>query len=482
MIPTLQLAPRANIDVVGVTPTVPDWANVVLLVHGNGANAGTVFIDNSLLNRNGLGVGNVQTSTARSKFNGSSLLFDGTGDQLNMDGGCGLGAEDFTIEAWCYPTSFATNMTIAASWLGSGAGKRNWNLLVAQTTGYPTFLVTTDGSTSTSPGPGFTGPALTLNAWNHVVAMRVGSTFYWCVNGVVSSTAMASTLYAATGSSGMVIGANQDGGGASTWFWNGNLAEIRVVLGQGLYPTTNFTPPTSALPNPVYVSPGADPHTASVKALIRFNGTSATDDTGKTITQGGNATTSATQSKFGGKAGYVDGSGDYFLIPKGSGDFAFGSQFTIEFWVRYNAAPQAFGRLFMSREGDFAGPVQMFIDTGTSNFQLHVTVSVNGTSDAFTFNAGLIGQCLTSGLWQHVRFVRDGTIVYLYVDGSLRMSGNIGSSAALSSNTAHNMAIGGQQSSSSRSTNSYFDDFRFTEGVARTTRPFALPPQEELAL
>lgn len=73
------------------------------------------------------------------------------------------------------------------------------------------------------------------------------------------------------------------------------------------------------------------------KLLLHCDGTSNTfiDEIGKTITPAGNATQSTTQSKFGGKSAYFDGTGDYLTIPD-SIDFNFNSTpFTIDLWVNW---------------------------------------------------------------------------------------------------------------------------------------------------
>jgi hypothetical protein len=74
-------------------------------------------------------VGNAQISTTQSKFGGSSLYFDGTGDQLLGTTSPNLifGTGDFTIEAWVYQTQRNSlsdivschNYGVDANWLWS---------------------------------------------------------------------------------------------------------------------------------------------------------------------------------------------------------------------------------------------------------------------------------------------------------------------------------------------------------------------------
>jgi len=56
----------------------PEWANVLSLVHFNGADASTSFPDEKP--NTWTANGNVQVDTAQSVFGGASGLFDGNGD------------------------------------------------------------------------------------------------------------------------------------------------------------------------------------------------------------------------------------------------------------------------------------------------------------------------------------------------------------------------------------------------------------------
>ena len=77
----------------------PHYANVSLLLHGDGADNGTVFTDNSHSPKTVTAYGNAKTSTAQSKFGGSSIFFDGNGDYLVSPSNSAFqfGTGDFTI-------------------------------------------------------------------------------------------------------------------------------------------------------------------------------------------------------------------------------------------------------------------------------------------------------------------------------------------------------------------------------------------------
>lgn len=60
--------------------------HTVLLLHFRGEDGSTAVFDSSKGKHTFTLVGNTQIDTAQSKFDGSSLLFDGTGDYLQCDG------------------------------------------------------------------------------------------------------------------------------------------------------------------------------------------------------------------------------------------------------------------------------------------------------------------------------------------------------------------------------------------------------------
>jgi hypothetical protein len=93
----------------------PFYSSVSLLLHGDGANNGIVFSDNSPSPLAITRVGNTVTSTAQSKFGGSSLLFDGNGDALtapNTGSVFSFSANSYTMEAWIRPAALTGNKVI----------------------------------------------------------------------------------------------------------------------------------------------------------------------------------------------------------------------------------------------------------------------------------------------------------------------------------------------------------------------------------
>jgi hypothetical protein len=80
-----------------------------------------------------------------------------------------------------------------------------------------------------------------LNTWTHIAFVRSGTTLTCFLNGVsVGTTTTASSIGSA--SAGSYIGSSQSGN-----YWFGYIDDLRVTKGYARY-TSNFTPPTAALP------------------------------------------------------------------------------------------------------------------------------------------------------------------------------------------------------------------------------------------
>lgn len=212
----------------------PYFANVKLLLHAGGANNSTVFTDSSNSPATVTPIGSAKISTAQSKFGGSSMLFDGTGDGLVVTNAkMALGAGDFTIEFFVYlPTNdglqkgFFGNADIAAYFFTGKNGAK-----------YP-FLVNLAGardSTVVTP----------IAQWFHLAYVRYSSIFYIYLNGVSVGPANPLNYGANWTNTTQYIGCYGSGAAGSL---NGYMDEFRLTVGVARY-ITNFTPPTAAFPD-----------------------------------------------------------------------------------------------------------------------------------------------------------------------------------------------------------------------------------------
>lgn len=213
-------------------PTDPYFANVSLLLHGDGSNGSQTIVDSSQGNRTITAVGNAQISTSVKKFGTGSIYFDGTGDWLTTSGvaAFAFGTGDFTIECWVNKPSAGNGPIIDAR----GSSIAAPYAFYVDGSNYPYFY---DGAVYTST------VAITNNQWNHIAVTRSGGTLRIFVNGVQGYSGTVNTNLTA-GSTIYIGGQNFTSPATMT----GYIDDLRITKGVARY-TANFTPPTAAFPN-----------------------------------------------------------------------------------------------------------------------------------------------------------------------------------------------------------------------------------------
>ena len=220
-------------------PTAPltDISNTQLLVNYTNAGITDATAKNVLET-----VGGAAISTAQSKFGGSSMLFDGTGDGLSLPANqnISLGTGDFTIEMW-------VNGANSSSPVG-GSFPRLFTLGTAQGTGcIEVYNSSSTGITvaiSAGTNITFAGGTLLNSTWNHFAITRSGTSLKAFVNGTqVGSTNTNSTNLNLAASTQSWIGSIS----ASAGNFTGYIDDFRITRGYARY-TANFTPPTAAFP------------------------------------------------------------------------------------------------------------------------------------------------------------------------------------------------------------------------------------------
>jgi hypothetical protein len=214
-------------------PTAPLTAitNTQLLL--NYTNAGV--IDNAMMN-NLETVGNAQISTTQSKWGGSSIAFDGTGDVLiskELGAAFTYGTGDYTIEFWVYPTTGATNQRAILGRENTGNVSVPY-IYLKQTSGYLAVYYSSDIASTSS--------AIAQNTWTHIAVCRASGTTRIFVNGTQDGSGADTTNLISPNF--ITIGAS--GSGASVPF-TGYLDDLRITKGFARY-TANFTVPTAPFP------------------------------------------------------------------------------------------------------------------------------------------------------------------------------------------------------------------------------------------
>jgi len=205
---------------------------VVALLHADGTDGSSTFVDSSPLSANWTAVNGAVVSSAQSKFGGSSIAFPNSNSYIQSSAAYSnfaFGTGDFTVEMWVYtislPVGGATDIGFAnpdIQWFISSNGALAWDI---------------DNVQKINSGPS----VITTGAWQHIAVSRSGGSTRMFVDGAQKgSTSADSTIYAAT--SQFVVGKT----GAPTTHWNGYVDEIRITKGYAWY-TSNFTPSATQL-------------------------------------------------------------------------------------------------------------------------------------------------------------------------------------------------------------------------------------------
>lgn len=212
-------------------------AFTVLLAHFDGADGSTTLTDSSLTTPHALTAGgNAQIDTAQSKFGGSSLLLDGTGDSVSFDGSNAdftFGTADFSIDWWMRTNDAALEGGAVRRILGMGGSATRPDIYI-NTNGTLEFGIST-GAIETST------TSVADGAWHHCAITRAGTALRLFIDGVQEGGgATNSTNF--DGANPSYIGRYQV---SAIGHYNGWIDEFRISKGIARW-TANFTPP--ALP------------------------------------------------------------------------------------------------------------------------------------------------------------------------------------------------------------------------------------------
>lgn len=431
--------------------------NVVLLMPADGSNGSTNVIDSI---GHGLSVsGNTAISTAQSKFGGSALYFDGTGDYLTAGNSSdwAFGTGDFTIEGWIYPTSFPTSSCI----IDTRSGAVTAGVYFGTAGAYPQLYIPVLGINVIS-----TTRAFQLNAWSHFAVIRRGTDFFCFVNGMLSLYASAAGALTDTS---LTIGAEILSRNTTTSYkFAGYMDALRITKGVARY-IEKFTPPAVMFPMPAVVDSlypyVSDPYSANVVLALDLDSANIVDHKGHIITAGGNASVSSVKSKFGKYALYFDGTGDY-IYSANSVDWAMGTgNYTLDAWI------------YPTQTG-----VQMTIfDTRASAAGSGIWYGINtaGKLSTWGFGGAWAGaaspNAVTYNAWNHIAFVRNGTNFYVFLNGNLEQTfTGVGANS-----TDQAITIGGpidyRDTGTTNKFYGYMDSVRITKGVARWSASFVPP-------
>ena len=218
----------------------PYFANVSLLLHCDGTNGSTTFMDSSASPKTVTRTGTT-VSTAQSKFGGASAIFSSPTDKLTVPSSSAFnfGADDFCVEAWIRPNSVTSDATRMIIDRGNFSDFTPWML-----TQFNNNLRFAGSANATSWAFDiFADASLNVNTLYHVAGTRSCNVFRLFCNGVqIGTQTVSTTLF--DGSNAVVIG-NQN---SNNLLFEGYMDDIRITKGVARY-TSGFSVPTEAFPN-----------------------------------------------------------------------------------------------------------------------------------------------------------------------------------------------------------------------------------------
>jgi hypothetical protein len=391
--------------------------------------------------------------------NGGSGYFDGSGDYLSIpdDAAFEFGSGDFTLEAWLFTTTTATEKTVfyIDGFVNGYAAVR----LAIDSAGKLVLLMSSSGTSWALVEQGI-GPSIS-EQWAHIACTKSGTNVRLYVNGAqVGSTYTFSG--SVTNGTKNYIGVIEVANTFSNLF-NGYVSNARIIKGQALYTGATYTIPNAPLTTTGYGSTSQS-ITGTVSLLCNFTNAGIFDNAGTNIIRTvADAQIDTSVKKYGTGSLKFDGTGDYLevfdtyqtqlgLVP-----------FTIECWV-YVATGD-------SRYGGIAGK-----GAGNFNTGWQFTLNLNNTiSFLYGVNSFSSTGTITLDAWNHVAVVREGTgsnQTKLYINGV-----NDGQATVNYSLDQGNLLYVGAHRGGIEVMKGWIDDFRITKGVARYTGNFTPPTQ-----
>jgi hypothetical protein len=227
----------------GYLATDPLYSSVPILLHGDGSNGSTVFVDSSPSARTPLYVGgNTSISTAQSQFGKSSIRFDGSGDYLGYASSTAFDLPgDFTIEFWLHMVATGGGMLVRRRLDTSGVG--SWGFV--HETGNIVRFTSLTGSGDVAVNLG----TYQVNRWHHCAVTRQGNRIRGFIDGALGASAFSSIDFTSTWD--LFLGAWDRSGSGSVPtqnYMNGYIEDLRITKGFARY-TVPFFPPLTRLPD-----------------------------------------------------------------------------------------------------------------------------------------------------------------------------------------------------------------------------------------
>lgn len=233
----------------GIAPTDPNYSSVALLLHGDGADGGTTFTDNSPTPKTVTPSSGTTTSNTRVKFGPTSMGFSSSApsEKLTIPHSADLAPTgDFTVETWLYLSSSSGVGQRIIVWKSVSTGHTPYAMRLTTASKVQCFASNAAGSALAINMTGST--TVTTGSWHHIALTRSGSTYRLFIDGVLDASGTNAEAGYVNAAHSVVIGNSSDdlfpiGGEGTAW-----MDDFRITNGVGRY-TANFTPPTAPFPN-----------------------------------------------------------------------------------------------------------------------------------------------------------------------------------------------------------------------------------------
>lgn len=207
--------------------TDPLAANTVVLIHADGSNGSTAFVD--VKGHATAALGAARISTTSPKFGGGSIQLPSVGSivTVNHSSAANLTTGDFTVEGWVNPTVNGGVIIGNYQWLRAYQG--GWRLGTL-TNGALQFI----GGSSTITSAAGVAP---VGVWTHFGISRSGTTLYLSANGAtVGTLANAPTWAAPTVYPNLLrLGAKITDGSSYDEQFYGFIDDVRITVGAARY-------------------------------------------------------------------------------------------------------------------------------------------------------------------------------------------------------------------------------------------------------
>jgi len=424
-----------------------DDSYTVSLLHLDGADSSTVIVDES--GKSWATIGNAQIDTAESKFGGSSLLLDGTGDYIATGNSSDFdfGTGDWSIDCWIQRNGTKSYPGIITFGL---AATNQFNIRL----GNSTNIVNVAWNNAIKL---VCNTAIADLTWTHILVERAGDFILVFVDGVLDgSVSCAGVTF---NSSGIGVEIGRGSLGENVYYWKGWIDEVRISKGISRTGSGSITVPTGE-----YSIDGDH-------VLLHMNGddtsTTFTDEDGRAWTAAGSAQLDTADKKFGSASGLFASATSDEITSLTDVDFNLSdNDFTIDYWVKTTQTTQYATHISKVPATWAAGMwtvINNYVTAGDINFYAADFPGTNVLVSA--------GGLINTGNWTHVVIQREGVFFSLYVNGVLK-------AARVSTFTIGDRAggiyIGGDQTYN-RHFNGWLDEVRFINGTARYPLLYTVP-------